>query len=277
MLPTGRSSYPFPDPRGGDRHLTVHIHRPAAYSPASPILLVAHGRARNGADYRDYFVAESERRGFLVVAPEFAEAQYPNPYAYNYGNLCEASGKILPRGEWLFPVLEAVFRDARERAGSRRDRFFLFGHSAGSQLVHRLATFGWLDSIERAVAANAGSYTLPVRGEAFPFGLDGGPATSDDDLRRLFARPIIVQLGANDVDPNDAHLPREPGAMRQGPYRFARGRNYFETARREAERLGVRLAWRLSIVPGVAHSGQNMAPHATKELFGEALAGATTR
>jgi hypothetical protein len=56
--------------------------------------------------------------------------------------------------------------------------------------------------------------------------------------------------------------------MRQGPYRFARGRNYFETARREAERLGVPLAWRLSIVPGVAHSGQNMAPHAARELFG---------
>jgi len=277
MLPTGRSSYPFPDPRGAGRQVTVQAYRPAAYTAESPILVVAHGRARNGADYRDYFVPESDRRGFLVVAPEFPEALYPNPYAYNYGNMCDANGKILPRGEWLFPVLEAVFRDARERAGSKRDRFFLFGHSAGSQLVHRMATFGWLDSIERAVAANAGSYTLPVHGEQFPFGLDGAPEVGEDGIRRLFSRPIIVQLGSADIDPNDPHLPREPGAMRQGPYRFARGRNYFDTARREAERLGVRLAWRLSIVPGVAHSGQNMAPHATKELFGEALAGATTR
>jgi hypothetical protein len=181
--------------------------------------------------------------------------------------MCDANGSILPRGEWLFPVLDAVFRGICERTGSIRDRFFLFGHSAGSQLVHRLATFGWLDSIERAVAANAGSYTLPIHGEAFPFGLDGAPA-SDADVVRLFSRPIIVQLGDSDVDPDDAHLPREPGAMRQGPYRFARGRNYFETARREAERLGVPLAWRLSIVPGVAHSGQNMAPHAARELFG---------
>jgi poly(3-hydroxybutyrate) depolymerase len=267
MLPSGRSSYPFPDPRGGGRTVTVHTHRPAGYGPDSPILMVVHGRARNGADYRDYFVPESDRRGFLVVAPEFDEAQYPNPYAYNYGNMVDANGNMQPRGEWLFPVLDAVFRDVRQRVGSRRDRFFLFGHSAGSQLVHRMATFGWLDSIERAVAANAGSYTLPVHGEAFPFGLDGSPA-SEEDLRRLFSRPIIVQLGDSDVDPNDTHLPREPGAMRQGPYRFARGRHYFATAQREAERLGVPLAWHLAIVPGVAHSGQNMAPHAARELFG---------
>ena len=265
MLPAGRSSYPFPDPRGGGRRLTIHTYRPADFNADRPILMVVHGRARNGTDYRDYFVPDAERRGFLVVAPEFDEAQYPNPYAYNYGNMCDASGRILPRDQWLFPVLEAAFRDVRSRAGSRPERFFVFGHSAGSQLVHRMATFGWLDTVERAVAANAGSYTLPVHGEAFPFGLDGTPAT-DDDLRRLFSRPIIVQLGDSDVDPNDTHLPREPGAMRQGPHRYARGRNYFDTARREAERLGVPLAWRLAIVPGVAHSGQNMAPHAAREL-----------
>jgi poly(3-hydroxybutyrate) depolymerase len=267
MLPAGRSSHSFADPRGGDRTVIVHTYRPAGYGPESPILMVVHGRARNGADYRDYFVPESDRRGFLVIAPEFPEADYPNPYAYNYGNMCDASGKILPRDEWLFPVLEGVFRDVRERAGSRRDRFFVFGHSAGSQLVHRMATFGWLDSIERAVAANAGSYTLPVHGEAFPFGLDGSPAR-DEDVRRLFSLPLVVQLGDSDTDPNHAHLPREPGAMRQGPYRFARGRHYFETARREAERLGVPFAWRLSIVPGVAHSGGEMAPFAARELLG---------
>jgi hypothetical protein len=54
--------------------------------------------------------------------------------------------------------------------------------------------------------------------------------------------------------------------MRQGPYRFARGQRYFETAQREAMRLNAPFKWRLAIAPGVAHSGENMAPFAVREL-----------
>ena len=266
MIAAGSSSYAFADPRGGDRTITVHLHRPAGYKADSPVVMVLHGRMRNGAEYRDFFVPDSDRRGFLVIQPEFSEARYPNPWAYNYAEMCDAEGRMLARERWLFPVIDAVFKDVRKRAGSNRGRFFLFGHSAGGQLVHRLTTFCWLDSIERAIAANSGAYTLPVRDEKFPFGLDGVPV-SDDDLKRAFLRPLTIHLGDQDIDPTDKHLPKEPEAMRQGPYRFARGKNYLEVAKREAARLGVPLKWRLAVAPGVAHSGQNMAPFAC-EVFG---------
>jgi hypothetical protein len=109
---------------------------------------------------------------------------------------------------------------------------------------------------------------MPVRDERFPFGVDGVPL-SDDELRKAFSRPLVVLLGDNDIDPDEPDLPREPEAMRQGPNRFARGRRYFQTAEREAARLGVPLAWRLATAPGVAHSGRNMAPFAVKELLGD--------
>jgi len=258
QIPVGSSSYPLGD-------ITVYLHRPESYRQDNAILVVAHGRNRNGDEYRDYFAAESNARGFLVIAPNFSEQHYPHPHAYNYGGMVDATGKLQPHKRWIFWRLMDVFGDVRRRIGAKRDRFFLFGHSAGSQLVHRMATFQWIDAIERAVAANAGSYTMPVRGVPFPFGVDGIPV-GDDDLRKLFSRPLIVLLGDADVDPNDEHLPREPEAMAQGPHRFARGQRYFETAKREAQRLGVPLAWRLAIAPGVAHSGQNMAPFAVKEL-----------
>jgi poly(3-hydroxybutyrate) depolymerase len=258
-------SYALRDPRDAAREITVHVHRPAGFTPASPVLMVMHGRARNGLDYCRYFGPESERRGFLVVAPEFSDAHYPHPHAYNYGNMCGLDEAMLPRTQWLFPVLDAVFDDVRERTGSRRGTFCLFGHSAGGQLVHRLATFGWLARIERAIAANSGSYTLPTREERFPFGLGGAPL-GDDELRAFFARPLTIQLGDADVNPDDEHLPREAAAMAQGPHRFARGHRYLEVARREAARLGVPLAWRLSVVPGVGHSGESMAPFAVREF-----------
>ena len=269
------SSYAFPDPRGGGREITVHVHRPASFTADSPVLMVMHGRARNGRDYCRFFAGESDRHGFLVVAPEFAEGQYPNPHGYNYGNMCGVDGVLRPRGEWLFPVLGAVFDDVRVRMRSLREKFFLFGHSAGGQLVHRLAMFGWLPAIERAVAANSGSYTLPTQSVRFPFGLDGA-AFGEDRLRAAFARPLAILLGDADVNPNDEHLPREAGAMAQGAHRFARGQRYLEVARHEAQRLGMPLAWRLSIVPGVAHSGEQMAPFAVREL-GLQLRGATGR
>lgn len=267
MLAAGRSSYTLADPRpGSPRTITVHVYRPSSFTPDTPILMVMHGVKRNGDEYCDYFAAEAERLGFLVVAPTFSVEDYPQTHSYNYGAMIDAQGKPQPREQWLFPVLQRVFEDVRARTGSRREKFFLFGHSAGSQFVHRLVTFGWLDSIERAIAANAGSYTLPSREEAFPFGIDGIPIETEE-LARAFARPLTIFLGDQDVDENDEHLPREPGAMKQGPYRFARGQNYFQTAKREAARLGTTFAWRLAIAPGVAHSGQNMAPFAARELF----------
>jgi len=101
-IPPGSSSFAFGD-------VTVFAHRPASYRPASPILMVVHGRNRNGDEYRDYFAAESEARGFLVVAPNFSEERYPHPHAYNYGRMIDADGKLLPRDRWIFPALAAVF------------------------------------------------------------------------------------------------------------------------------------------------------------------------
>ena len=266
-LHPGPNRYLFADPRPGPkREIAVHAYRPAFFGPHSPIVLVMAGRKRNAAEYLDYWKADAEQRGFLVVAPEFTESQYPHPHEYSYGAMCGADGAIRPREEWLFPVIEAIFRDARSRAGSMRERYVLFGHSAGAQLVHRLVTFGWSASIERAIAANSGSYAMPVRTEDVPFGLGGLPYP-DIDVHALLSRPMVVHLGDQDNDPNDEHLPREPAAMRQGPHRFARGLSYMETASRVAGRLGVPLAWRLVIAPGIAHSGQHMVPLAARELF----------
>jgi poly(3-hydroxybutyrate) depolymerase len=246
------------------RDIVVHTHRPASFTRDSPIVLVMHGRNRNGADYRDFWIESSERQGFFVVAPEFPEARYAHPHRYNYGGMVRADGSVAPKEEWLFQMIDDVFRDAAARAGSNRRRYSIFGHSAGAQFVHRFVTFAPSPLIERAVAANAGSYTLPLHDTAFPFGLGG--VGVEVNLRALFSRPLVVLLGDRDSDPDDEQLPREPGAMQQGPHRFARGHHYMEVARMEAERIGAPFAWRLAIASGVAHSGRDMAPFAAREL-----------
>lgn len=266
-LPLGSSEFVFVDPRPGPRReVTVFGHRPQRWTPDAPVLIVMHGRARNGAAYREGWIPQSEARGFLVAVPEFSEAFYPGSYAYNYGDMMTAEGSHRPRELWLFQLVERIFDDLRTRSGSRRERFFLFGHSAGGQVVHRLMTFAWSDRIEKVVAANCGSYTLPVFDEPFPFGL-GGTALTEAERRALFTRPFTLVLGDADSDPSHHQLPREPGAMRQGPHRFARGLNYMALACREAAALGVPLAWKLRIAPGVAHSNPDIAPYAAQAFF----------
>lgn len=266
-IPPGRSYFSFVDPRPGERReVVVYVHRPARFGPDSPVLIVMHGRARNAEEYRNAWIPESEARGFLLAAPEFSEAHYPGSYHYNYGDMVTPEGTPRPRTEWIFPLVDHIFEALVARSGSRHNRYRLFGHSAGGQLVYRMVTFAFSDRIEHAIAANSGSYTLPLAEETFPFGLDGF-ALSDDERRRLFARPLTIMLGDADSDPTHPQLPREPGAMRQGPHRFARGLNYLALAHRQAAALGCPLAWKLHIAPGVAHSNPGIAPYAARALF----------
>ena len=265
---SGASHYTYADPRPGPlREIAVHTYRPASFTRSSPIVIVIAGRKRNADQYRDSWIAEADRRGLLIVAPEFNEAQYAHPHTYNYGAMCGSDGRFTAPEHWVFPVIEGIFHDARQRAQSTRERYYLFGHSAGAQLVHRLVMFGGALSYEMAVAGNAGSYTLPSTSDDFPFGLRNAPVTGDEALRSMFARPLVIHLGDRDIDPHDDELPREPGAMRQGPHRFARGKHFLEVAKREAQRIGATLAWRGEVAPGVAHNGFRMAPFAARAFF----------
>ena len=265
-IPFGSATHTIPDPRRADREIVVFTHRPKAHAPASPIVIVMHGRNRNGGDYRDWWVEASERHGALIAAPEFSEARYPHPGEYNYCAMFSPEGARRDAREQLFPVIDHVFDDVRQRARSTAECYFLFGHSAGGQVVHRLVTFGWSERIGRAVTANAGSYTMPLFNHDFPFGVGNTPF-DEQALAALLSRPMLVLLGEADNDPNHDQLPREPGAMQQGPHRFARGNLYFETGRRAAERLGVPFGWTLAIVPGVAHSGEQMSAAAAEHLL----------
>lgn len=267
-LSFGRGSFSVADPRPDPaRTITVYTHRPERAAPDAPVLIVMHGMKRNGEEYRDHWADTAERHGFLLAVPEISKAQYPESHEYNYGGMVGADGAPRPRSQWLFPAIDEVFEELKRRTGSTRTGYTLYGHSAGGQFVHRLATFAWSPLMERAVSANAGSYTMPCEEDPMPFGVKGAGLGSEE-LRRLFSRPLWVFLGERDNDSGHPHLPREPAAMRQGPHRFARGHHYLEVAGREARRLGVPLAWRLAVAPGVAHDNEAMAPHVGRELFG---------
>jgi poly(3-hydroxybutyrate) depolymerase len=242
--------------------LRVHYSLPEAADRQTQILFVMHGRSRDADRYlrewRD--IARGER--LLLLVPELDEAHFPG-VLYSYGGMLSSEGEPRPRELWTFNVVEKLFDDVRRRTGNRSDTYWLFGHSAGGQFVHRFVLAMPDARYSRAIAANTGWYTMPVFEAIFPHGLHDSPIDREM-LARALGRSLTVLLGTADNDPNHKSLNRDPGAMTQGPHRLSRGQSFHAAARVQAKALGVTFNWRLELAPGVAHSNGRIVPFAVK-------------
>ena len=248
------------------RHVTVWNFVPPDATPQTPVVIVMHGVGRNGEDYLADWLPLAKERKFLLVVPEFSKTEFPGVEGYNYGNTVDTAGRPLPREQWSFNMIEPIFDAVRARTGNRTERYRIFGHSAGSQFVQRFIYFVPAARVERAVSANAGWYMLPDLTTAFPYGLKGTPVT-ETDLRHALALPLVVLLGTADTDPQARSLRVTPEAEAQGPFRLARGKFFLARGEEAARALKTPFGWRLAFVPGVAHSDQEMALSAVRELF----------
>jgi hypothetical protein len=89
-------------------------------------------------------------------------------------------------------------------------------------------------------------------------------------LRRFFAAPLTLYLGTADTTPRKK-FDGSPAAMKQGPHRLARNRNFFELARRIARERGWPFHWRKVETPGIEHDAAEMfaAKEVEDALFGK--------
>ncbi|MGE0355356.1 MAG: hypothetical protein AB7P08_00435 [Burkholderiales bacterium] len=265
-VPSGKWSFVFNDKRGhADRQVRVYTYRPRQCDSTCPILFVMHGRKRNASAYRDYWELPADRHGFLVIAPEFAERQWPKAAAYSLGDVADNAS----REKWSYSVIEHLFDEMRDGQKDYR----IFGHSAGAQFVHRMLLLLPDNRASAAIVANAGWYLMPEwRGDKvaakYPYSLVESPA-GERELRQALARKVFVLLGEADTKTDDPDLERSDGAMKQGANRVERGENFFGAASGAAAALGVKLGWELSYVPGVGHEGGKMSAAAADIVWGK--------
>lgn len=171
-------------------------------------------------------------------------------------------------GTWIFDDFDRIFELVRRELDLETGTYDLFGHSAGGQILHRLALFAPSHRQGRILAANAGWYTVPTRERAFPYGLEGTGVTRDG-LEEAFSSRLVVLLGGeDDADETRGSLRRTPEAEHQGAHRLARGTHFFRKARQKAEELGVAFRWKRVVVPGVGHDYRRMSAAAAEYLYG---------
>lgn len=244
----------------------IYLGRSTAQAPDRPIVFVLHGMQRNADEYRDQWFDLAIEHDFLLVVPEFSERHFPEARSYNLGNVADAEGRPRPRREWSFSAIEPIFDEVKRRYGMTAKGYAIYGHSAGAQFVHRFLFHVPNARVVKAVAANAGWYTMPVFNVDWPYGLRNSAVTSPD-LAAALQLPVTVLLGDADTDPEHQSLLRTPEALAQGPHRYARGLAFFETASKAAGWAGVPFAWQLATVPGADHDNTRMAPAAVPYLL----------
>lgn len=242
--------------------LPVNMFVPEGATATTPIAIVLHGASRDLPRYYSDWRKEGEQRNFIVVVPWFNKEDFPGSASYNLGAVFDPdTGEMRPREQWTYSAIEPLFDAVVAKLGGKQTQYTLFGHSAGSQFLHRFLYFVPEARVKRAIAANAGWYTMPDFGVNWPYGLDES-GVSPDVLPGYFSRDLVVLLGDADVDREDEDLRKTPEAELQGPYRYARGHTFFRVAKARAADLGVDFGWRLQEVPGGEHSNAQMTPAA---------------
>ena len=265
----GKGSFTYTHVNGNPgKPVTVYYHKPSRFKPrTSPILFVMHGFSRNGDSYRDAWVEYADRYGALLLCPTFSKDHWPGSRGYNLGNRFNGKGSLNRKEEWGFTIIEALFDDVVTVTRSGQKTYLMYGHSAGSQFVHRFCTFMTDARVAQAVAANAGWYTLADLSVDYPYGCSGA-RIEEKNLRKVFEKNLIVLLGDQDTDTKDKNLRNTTEAKRQGPHRFARGKYYFENAKQNAGRMRANFNWTMQTVSGVNHSNSKMAKVAAPLLLG---------
>jgi poly(3-hydroxybutyrate) depolymerase len=251
------------------RVVVAHIYIPAKLKPDARVLVVMHGQGRTAEKYLETWKAIADSNGVVLVAPEFSRDYWPNSRHYNQGNMFVRHQKALkPRAMWGYTAMEKAVAIGAKYAKINGDKFYLYGHSAGGQFVHRYVMITGGKRLIRAVAANAGYYLWPDEKRKFPYGIRL-LESHDWEWPLAFGANLTILAGSNDNQTNAKSLPRRAGAMVQGKHRLQRALNFFLAARAYAAKKEHEFNWRLETVPNVGHSNRGMSTPAARVLFGK--------
>ncbi len=292
-LPAGAGHFQISGGIGREnRRITVHYYKPTGFTPESRILVVIPGAGRNSDDYRNAWLEVAARKSVLVAALGYPEEAYDFA-AYQMGGVVKdlklnnpnfvstgPNARILrlkdediqmnpepDSNNWIFSDFDRTFDLLARITGSKRTGYDIFGHSAGGQILHRLALFHPGSKANRIVAANAGFYTLPAFSTPPPSGM-AGTGILKEQLSEILSNQLTILLGEEDnSDTAGGTLLHTPMIDKQGKNRLARGRNFFRTGLSLAEKQTTRFGWKLQTVPLAGHDFVRMTEAAAQLLY----------
>ncbi len=227
--------------RAGRGGLSCWLALPDRPSPGARPLIAVHGIGRAARLKAETFAARAAAQGRAVIAPIYDEASW-NGY----------QRAVAPRRAdlALLELLESLRAEGVVDAAG----FDLFGFSGGAQFAHRFALL-YPHLVGRLSLGAAGWWTFPDAAP-FPYGLGGDAwgARMAAGLPRFLGLDIVVAIGAQDCEPDDATRRGEGIDAQQGVDRLTRARAWVAALREAAAARALNAPRiRLAVLPGAGH------------------------
>ncbi|MCF6270261.1 MAG: T9SS type A sorting domain-containing protein [Melioribacteraceae bacterium] len=249
-----------------NKPIIVYLILPPTLSKNSNFVMVMHGTDRNADDYADSWKDFVNKSDYIIAAPEFSDADWPYSRSYNLGNMFTRSngnGNLNPTYKWTFSVVSNIHTELLNGLELVEKKYDIWGHSAGSQFVHRMMEFLPDKNIRYYISANAGWYTIPDINIEYPYGFKHNILTfTSSDLERMNRTEMIVMRGTTDTV-RDSNLRTTLEADAQGLNRYERAGTFFNVGNElsDAEK------WQLLDVPNIGHDFRKMAISAQNFLI----------
>ena len=251
--------------------ILVYTYVPSTVRPNSRILILIHGAERRVQKFQAEWQEIADKYNVILVSPYFSLKQFPHEYEFQLGNVIDfdhinGTQELVSENKWAFSIIEPIFEKVKASLKNKSENYYLYGHSAGAQFVHRFLLFKPNAKLEKVIFANSGWYTRPAYSQSYPYGLSG-TNVSRESIAKAFSRNVTVLLGVNDTDKYHFQLKRNKTVDERGLNRFERGANYFKFCKMMSDSLKIPFNWKLSTAPGIEHRNDMMAYFAGELFF----------
>ncbi len=255
-------------------------NEPNQLDPNTKVVFALHGEHRNAQDYRNEWQnIYADNKNFILLAPKFDQKRFPKAAGYNLGNMfTEDLTTLNPQNQWVFTQIESLFDFVKKSTKVKAVNYYLYGHSAGAQFVHRMLIFMPHSRIKKAVAAEADSYTVPSYHTEYPCSLKKktGDKLPPLDLRTTFRIPMTIEIGT--VDNKDSADSFGCGKQEEvsnnsseqsSNEHFIHGEYFFSHAQNIAKNMNEDFQWTLKKVVTQSHEDPMFVSCAALEFFPE--------
>ena len=201
----------------------IYYSVPESIDENTKIIFIMHGASRNAEKYINDWLPMAQNRNVVLIAPEFSKELFPD---YVYLMMSTEKGKLLKdQSLYLTDSLGLLFDFFKAKLKLSTTTFRLYGHSGGSQFVHRYLLLSDETRIDKAAIANAGFYTFLDRQSSYPFGIKN-MNVSNERIEWFLRLKGGVFLGNADNDPAHRPLPARRNAKNPGRQGLERGLNF---------------------------------------------------
>ena len=250
--------------------IPVFYVAPEEINKNTRLVVVMHGRKRNGKQYRDQWLQKAKELNLFVLVPQFSEASFPGVYRFNYGNVFTENNQSLPSDKHLFSMIDPLVKFSLKKFKIKSDHWGIYGHGAGAHFVHRYVLHYPEATHTLAIAANLGWY-LSMTDQDWPFGLTNSNI-DDEMLKKAFKKYFLLMLGRADTStkPNSQYVKEHWDTINlQGKHRLDRGRNFFESAVVKSKEVNQFFKWGMVEVPTKKGHGntEQMVPYAAEMFY----------